>query len=362
MLKVCIIGCGQIAEAHVEEIRKTRLATVECVCDREPVMAQQLAKRYAIPKWYTDPDRMFENEKLDAAHIATPPQTHYEIAVKAIDNGCHVLVEKPITMNYDDTRSLIRYAEENDKIMTAGYAYYFDPPAEQLRKLVGEGRIGIPVHVESFYGYDLGGTFGSSIMSDPNHWVHKLPGKMFHNNIDHLIYRFIEYVPVNENSEVKIISYRKDESNKFNDSRDTLKDELRVILRSGSATGLATFSSNIKPVSQFLRIYGTRAIASIDYISRGVIIDDGTSIPTALGRALIPFTLSRKHFACGVANLAAFHRYRFQYFAGFKKLFTAFFASIIEGGSPPIPYEHLLSTAYLVDLINSRFSMQVGNS
>lgn len=356
MLKIGIVGCGQIAEAHVEEIRKTKLAIVDCVCDREPVMAEQLAKRYGVPLWYTDIDRMFEERKLDAVHIATPPQTHHGIALKAIDNGCHVLVEKPITINFEDTQALIRYAVEKGKVMTAGYTYYFDPPAEQLRRLVAEGRVGSPVHIESFFGYDLSGTFGSSIMNDSRHWVHKLPGKLFHNNIDHLIYRFVEYVKIDERSEISVVSYRREDRERYKDSRDTLKDELRIVIRSGGSTVFATFSSNIKPLSQFLRIYGTRAIATIDYTSRSVIVDDGTILPTALGRALMPFTLSRKYFSCGISNLSAFRRHRFQYFAGFRKLFESFYSSIRDGGPPPIPYEHLTSTSYLVDYVNRRIS------
>ena len=53
-LKIAIAGCGKIADAHVEEIRKNHTVKLVAVCDLEPIMAEQLAVRYAIPRWYND--------------------------------------------------------------------------------------------------------------------------------------------------------------------------------------------------------------------------------------------------------------------------------------------------------------------
>ena len=57
-LKVAIIGCGKIADAHVEEARKIPGVEVVAVCDQEPIMAEQLAVRYAIPRWFADSAEM----------------------------------------------------------------------------------------------------------------------------------------------------------------------------------------------------------------------------------------------------------------------------------------------------------------
>ena len=61
-LKIALVGCGKIADAHVEEIRKQPAAVLAAVCDREKLMAEQLAVRYAVPAHYDDLDAMLDAE------------------------------------------------------------------------------------------------------------------------------------------------------------------------------------------------------------------------------------------------------------------------------------------------------------
>jgi len=98
--------------------------------------------------------------------------------VQAIDAGAHVFVEKPLAPDLATTRQILAHAARAQRQLTVGYRYLFDPPALTLRALLAAGELGEPVHLESFYGYDLGGAFGAAMMADPTHWVHRLPGKM----------------------------------------------------------------------------------------------------------------------------------------------------------------------------------------
>ena len=76
-LRVAIVGCGKIADGHAQEIQKlTDQARLVAVCDREMLLAEQLARRYGIPGQYDDFTRLLEREKPDVVHIATPPQSH----------------------------------------------------------------------------------------------------------------------------------------------------------------------------------------------------------------------------------------------------------------------------------------------
>ena len=80
MLNIGIVGCGKIADGHIEEIQKLGCARVLAVCDLEPILAEQLALRYSVPHWYTDFDRMLSEHRLDVIHIATPPHSHLALA------------------------------------------------------------------------------------------------------------------------------------------------------------------------------------------------------------------------------------------------------------------------------------------
>src|SRR3990172_2839633 len=112
-LKVALVGCGKIADGHVEEIQKMPgLARVVGVCDRELLMAEQMATRYGLPAYYDSYDKMLAVEKPDVVHITTPPQSHVPLARAAIDAGCHVYVEKPLTLGHADSRALVAHAEK----------------------------------------------------------------------------------------------------------------------------------------------------------------------------------------------------------------------------------------------------------
>ena len=101
MLRIGIVGCGKIADGHVEQIRATGRGDVVAVCDREPLMVEQLAERMRIPGRHTDLATMLANERLDVVHVATPPDSHLPIARQAMEAGCHVFMEKPFALTAD---------------------------------------------------------------------------------------------------------------------------------------------------------------------------------------------------------------------------------------------------------------------
>src|SRR5262245_59682647 len=107
-LKVAIVGCGKIADGHVEEIQKlpTR-GRVVAVCDREGLMAEQLAVRYAIPNWYERFEEMIEKERPDVVHITTPPRSHLPLAKASMEAGAHVYVEKPFALSAAEADEMI---------------------------------------------------------------------------------------------------------------------------------------------------------------------------------------------------------------------------------------------------------------
>src|SRR5213078_4418801 len=107
MLRVGIVGCGKIADGHVEEIQKMpERARVVAVCDLEILMAEQIALRYGIAAHYDSFEKLLVVEKPDVVHITTPPGSHLPLAKMAMDAGAHVYVEKPLTLNHADSKKL----------------------------------------------------------------------------------------------------------------------------------------------------------------------------------------------------------------------------------------------------------------
>ncbi len=348
-LRVAIVGCGQIADGHISEIQKLKSAELVALCDREPLMAEQAALRHGVAQHYEHFEELLEKERPDVVHITTPPHSHLPLALQAIDSGCHVYVEKPLTPHYQETTRLIRYVEEKRKKLTIGHIYYFDPPALALRELVEQEIIGAPVHVESFYGYNLSGPFGKAILGDGKHWVHQLPGKLFHNNIDHLLNKVVEFI---DDERPMIVAHGEIRRTvRFGDARDSMPDELRIMIQGESTSAYATFSSHIKPMAHFLRLYGTRNIAHVDFVARTLVLEQEPTLPSALGRLLPAFNMAKQYRRQGWRNVGRFLRSDFHFFAGMNELISRFYHSILHDTDPPIPYRDILRLSWMMEEI-----------
>src|SRR5689334_21726854 len=95
-LRVAVVGCGQIADAHLQEISKLKGSAVVAVCDRELDLAYQAAERFGIQHRYDDVNNMIAAMHPDVVHITTPPHTHLQLASACLKLGVHTYVEKPL--------------------------------------------------------------------------------------------------------------------------------------------------------------------------------------------------------------------------------------------------------------------------
>ena len=107
-LAVAVVGCGQIADAHLSTIRNIPGTRVVAVCDHYPDLARQAAERFRVPGVYSDFERMLERARPDVVHITTPPHTHAFLTCQALAVGAHVYVEKPFTIDAAEADRVFR--------------------------------------------------------------------------------------------------------------------------------------------------------------------------------------------------------------------------------------------------------------
>ncbi len=347
-LKVAIVGCGKIADGHVEEIAKmSELASVVAVCDREPLMAEQLAWRYGIARHYGDFEELLERERPDVVHVTTPPQSHLALSTRALDAGAHVYVEKPLTPTHADAVKIIEHAERTKRLLTIGYTYLYDPPAVRMRELIAAGVLGDAVHVESTYGYDLAGAFGQALLADASHWIHALPGGLIQNNVDHVLNKMVEFLDDDE-PKVLVDAWAR-RPQRFGDARDSFHDELRIMVRGRNVSAYGTFSSHARPVMHALRVAGTKNTLSLDFVGRSVTLEARSALPGAIGRLMPPFKSARQYTGAGLGNVWRFARSDFHFFAGLNRLLRLFYASAIDGAPLPISYRDILRVSWLIE-------------
>jgi predicted dehydrogenase len=358
-LRVAIVGCGKIADGHVEEIQKMpELARVVGACDLEPLMAEQLAVRYGIAHHGADFSRLLREQRPDVVHITTPPASHLPLALEAIDAGCHVFVEKPFTLRHEDSKKLVARAEEAKKKLSIGYTYLFDPPALEMRSLLRQGVLGDVVHVESMFGYNLDGAFGKAVLGDPNHWVLKLPGQLFHNNIDHLLNKVVEFFAEDEDAPPIHAFGSVRRHARLGDHRDRMMDELRLVIRGKRTTFYGTFSSHARPPAHLVRVYGTKNTAEVDYTMRTVTLGSSSTLPSAIGRLVPAFSHAMQFVRAGGKNVERFARSDFHFFSGLHYLFREYYRSILDDGPPPIPHRDILRVSAMLDEIFAQLDVQ----
>ncbi|WP_290873700.1 Gfo/Idh/MocA family oxidoreductase [Aquabacterium sp.] len=348
VLKVAVIGCGKIADGHVEQIRAIGRGEVVAVCDREPLMVEQLAVRMKVPGRYTDAAEMLRVERPDVVHIATPPESHVMLACMALRAGCHVFVEKPFALNAADAQVILDCASEVGKRVSVNYLYNFEPPGLMLEPLLARGALGDLVHLDTQYGYNLGGDYGLAVMSDPNHWVHRLPGKLFHNVLDHVLAKVVAHI--GDDAAVQVLSFRRRPASGV-PTLDALPDELRFMLRSGAVTVSGLVSAHGRPAAHTLRVVGTRDSVDLDYTARTLVHSANWSQPASVGRLFPAFVQARQFWRNGWRNVGLFRRHEYHYFECMRVLLSRFYDAIEHQAADPIPPDHIRRVCRVIDQI-----------
>ena len=119
--RACIVGGGFVGAAQIEALRRLGNVEIAAVSNRHDPQAK--AEALFVPKGYADYREMLEAEKPDVVHICTPNDSHYEIAMFAMQRGIHVICEKPMTRTLDEARSLAEYACAHNIINAVNDSY-----------------------------------------------------------------------------------------------------------------------------------------------------------------------------------------------------------------------------------------------
>ena len=351
MRRAAIVGCGKIADVHALQIRRIRGCEIVGVCDIEPLMARQLSERFQIKRWYSTHGDLLEDARPDVVHITTPPESHYKIAHLCLERGCHVYVEKPFTLHEGDAQQLVDLANEKQLKLTTGHDGQFSHVARRMRTLVQQGYLGgAPVHMESYYCYELGdSSYARALLSDKQHWVRRLPGKLLHNIISHGIARIAEFLT---SDSPQVIVHGFVSPHLKGKGENEIIDELRVIIsEEGRTTAYFTFSSQMRPSLHQFRLYGPKNGLILDHDQETLIKLRGEKFKSYLEKFIPPLTLSGQYLDNLKGNVRKFLGRDFHMSAGMHYLIESFYHSITENAPVPLPYREILLTAKIMDAI-----------
>ena len=143
--RIAVVGCGYWGANHVRTLKS--LGALNAVSDRNSAKAEGFAKDYACR--VLDVDDVFSDADIDAIVLALPPQFHTEYAIKAIENGKDILVEKPIALTVPDAELAVAAAKAAKRIFMVGHVLRFHPAFEKLLALISAGELGQIKYIHS---------------------------------------------------------------------------------------------------------------------------------------------------------------------------------------------------------------------
>jgi predicted dehydrogenase len=132
-IKAGIIGTGFIGPAHVEAIRRLGYVEVAAVAERGQDLANRKAAELSIPKAYGDYKQLLADPDIQVVHNCTPNHLHFEVNRDILAAGKHVVSEKPLAMDSQESRELVRLAQGAGVVHAIDFNYRYMPLVQQAR-------------------------------------------------------------------------------------------------------------------------------------------------------------------------------------------------------------------------------------
>ena len=318
MIKVGIIGAGEIAGYHLQVLKEIKTIEVGAICDVDLSRANAMGSLYGLKNAYNSHSEMIAKEKPDVVHVLTPPRFHADISIEAMESGSHVLVEKPMALSYNDASKMVSAAEKTGKHLAICEMFLFDPVVIKAQNMLAQGYIGQLLHVESYWFTDISGNSNAySLKGNGSGWAHRLPGGVFANFLDHPVYLQRELL-----GKIESIStaHQKVGLNPF-----VPYDELRVNLLGNDKTGYIVSSLNGKPRINLLRLYGTEGVITADMSNLTITTLRSSRLPSFISKGLGNLTQSFELARDTVATTTAILRKKIRARQGLRNFLNVFY-------------------------------------
>jgi predicted dehydrogenase len=248
VMRVGVIGLGTIGETHVAALRQLGVTQIY---GADPSASARSRFAEHTRQCFADYRGMLSSVELDAVVIATPPRTHREIAVAAVDAGPGVLCEKPLALTLEDCNAIVDAAARGSRPFWVGFCHRFQPQVRALHGVLESGALGQLALVNV--------SFVQALTEQNREWItdpkHAGGGVLFDSG-SHVIDLF-RYL-AGDIDEVHGLTAVLDASAR-------VEDTIVGCLRSGSVLGSIALCWRTQPWQGLVEIIGTNGRARVDY-------------------------------------------------------------------------------------------------
>jgi 2-alkyl-3-oxoalkanoate reductase len=337
-LRVGLVGAGYISEFHARAIQRVPNARIVGIADVVNSRATALADRFNIPKVFPTMEAMI-NEGVDVIHVLTPPDTHSSLAIAALKNGCHVLVEKPLAVNAEEVDRISATATAAHKSVCVNHSMLYDRFVSKALRLVRSGAIGVPLTFDYFRSSEYPPYRGGSL---PIHYQDG--GYPFLDQGVHALYLAESFLGAIEDVKAFHNTHGRDPN--------LLYDEWRVAAQCELGTASIQISWNVRPLQNWFVVQGTKGVVRANLFSMWVTHTPQLPLPKAAARALQAMTEGLSICAQVPANIARFAAKKIVQYDGLHSLVASFYNALQKGAPMPVPVGAARSTVYWTNRVS----------
>jgi len=141
-IKLAIMGAGRWGINHVKTAHELLKGNLKIVCDIDKKKEREVKLISQSIKFDTDLNLVFDDKEINTVIVATPAETHFELAKKSLIKNKNVLVEKPITLLTVEAEELIELSHQQQKKLMVGHVLLYHPAINKLKNMITDGTIG----------------------------------------------------------------------------------------------------------------------------------------------------------------------------------------------------------------------------
>lgn len=137
--KICVVGGGSWGKNHIKTLNA--MGNLGAIVEKNVDLINSYKESFPDLNFYDDLDDSFKKNYYGYV-IATPAETHFNIAKKILENKKHLLVEKPLTLSIDHAKNLVELADRNNVKLMVGHVLLFHPAVRKIKDILDSGKIG----------------------------------------------------------------------------------------------------------------------------------------------------------------------------------------------------------------------------
>ncbi len=339
-LRVGLVGAGYISEFHARAIQRVPNARIVGIADVVDSRATALAGRFGIPKVFPSMEALMD-EGVDVIHVLTPPDTHAQLAIAALRNGCHVLVEKPLAINAEEVDRISVAATAAQKSICVNHSMLYDRFVSKALKIVRSGAIGEPLTFDYFRSSEYPPYRGGPLPVQ-----YQDGGYPFLDQGVHALYLAESFLGAIEDAKA-IYGTHGGDSN-------LLYDEWRVAAQCQRGTANIQISWNVRPLQNWFVVQGTKGVVRANLFAMWVAHAPQLPLPKAPARALQAMLEGLSICAQVPVNVARFAAKKIVQYDGLHSLVASFYGALRSGASMPVSPEQARSTVYWTERLSQQ--------